>query len=65
MKKMIATVREKNVKLSVEIEKARPVLKELVPYGDVVFISKDFAAFSGFHSMEEAVKGFLALAKPG
>ena len=65
VKQMISKVKEKNVKFSVEIEKTRPVLTELFPYGDVVVVSKDFATFSGFHSMSEAVKGFLKLVKPG
>lgn len=53
------------IKISVEVEKTRPILRQLLPFGDVVFISKDFAHFSGFHCKEDAVKGFLGLVKPG
>lgn len=57
--------RSTNLKISVEIEKIRPILRELFLIGDVVFISKEFSQFSGFSNMEEAVKGFIGLVKPG
>lgn len=65
IKRMIERVRQQSttVKISVEIEKPRPILSELLPLGDVVFVSKDFAQFSGFHSMSEAAKGFLSAIK--
>lgn len=56
---------EHGLKFSVEIEKTRPVLHKLLPFGDVVFVSKEFALFSGYHSKEEAVKGVLSIVKPG
>lgn len=64
---MIRTVRERleYMKISVEIEKARPVLDELLPLADVVFVSKEYAYFSGFRTMKEAVEGFLDVTKPG
>jgi len=51
--------------ISVEMEKPRAVLSDLVQLGDVVFISKEFAQFSGLHCKEEAVQHFMALATPG
>ncbi|XP_046643693.1 ketohexokinase-like isoform X3 [Daphnia pulicaria] len=67
IKQMIKFVREnsKSIKISVEIEKTRTVLGELLPLGDVVFISKEFSQFSGFPTMKEAVKGFIGLSRPG
>jgi hypothetical protein len=64
---MIKFVREnsKSIKISIEIEKTRTVLGELLPLGDVVFISKEFSQFSGFPTMKEAVKGFIGLSRPG
>lgn len=54
-----------NMKISVEIEKGRPFLDELLPLADVVLVSKECAHFFGFRTMNEAVEGFLKLAKPG
>jgi len=51
--------------ISIEIEKPRPVLKELVVLGDVVFISKEFAQFSGVSSKEDAIRHFMPLIRPG
>jgi hypothetical protein len=67
IQKMIELIRSRNhnFKISIELEKPRAVLKELLPLGDVVFISKEFAKFSGYQSMEEAVKGFSTLVKFG
>lgn len=64
---MIKFVKEfsESKKISVEIEKPRTVLRELILLGDVIFISKEFSQFSGFQSMKEAVKGFLGLSRPG
>ena len=47
---------EKQIKISIEIEKPRPELRKLITLGDVVFISKDFAAACGFNSMLSAVE---------
>ena len=65
--KMIELIRSRNhnLKISVELEKPRAVLKELMPLGDVVFISKEFAKFSGYQSMEDAVKGVSTSVKFG
>ena len=63
---MIDDVRAKSAALtvSIEIEKPRPVLQELIALGDVVFISKEFAQFSGVSSKEEAVRHFMPMVKP-
>jgi hypothetical protein len=60
-----ARKRYSSVKISVEIEKARPMLNELLSLGDVVFLSKEYAQYSGFSSMDDTVRGFLPLIKPG
>lgn len=67
IKKMIESVRKHStaIRISVELENPQPVLNELVRLGDVVFLSKEFAQFSGFRSMNEAVKGFIGFVKPG
>lgn len=61
----LARKKSPSVKISVEIEKPRPILNELLSLGDVVFVSKEYAQYSGFSTMVDAVKGFLSLVKPG
>uniref|UniRef100_A0A6J0UXD5 Ketohexokinase isoform X3 n=1 Tax=Pogona vitticeps TaxID=103695 RepID=A0A6J0UXD5_9SAUR len=71
--KMLRRVEEHNrtcpaserVTTSVEVEKSRPELYQLFPYGDVVFVSKDVAKALGFFSAPEAVKGLRGRLKPG
>nr|XP_020663962.1 ketohexokinase isoform X1 [Pogona vitticeps] len=71
--KMLRRVEEHNrtcpaserVTTSVEVEKSRPELYQLFPYGDVVFVSKDVAKALGFFSASEAVKGLRGRLKPG
>lgn len=67
IKKMIDCARNSSAALtvSVEIEKPRPVLKELLVLGDVVFISKEFAHYSGVVAKEEAIQHFMPLVKHG
>lgn len=50
--------------LSVECEKTRSELLELVPLADVVFVSKEHAKFNGCDGPEEAVRKFSDLAGP-
>lgn len=50
---------------SVEIEKARPELEALIPLADVVFVSKDYAAYKGYTSMAETLREVQGLAHPG
>jgi len=52
------------VVVSVELEKCRVELDSLINKGDVTFISKQRARMKGFHSAEEAVKGFLPQVAP-
>ncbi|XP_067406614.1 ketohexokinase isoform X2 [Emydura macquarii macquarii] len=71
--KMIQRVEEHNracaahqrVSTSVEVEKPRAELYQLLGYGDVVFVSKDVAKDFGFQSAAAAVKGLHARARPG
>lgn len=53
------------VKVSVELEKTRPSISELLPFADVVMVSKDYAIFCGYQSAQEAVIGLRAKVKPG
>ncbi|XP_075770623.1 ketohexokinase isoform X1 [Pelodiscus sinensis] len=53
------------VSTSVEVEKAREELYQLLGYGDVVFVSKDVARDLGFQAAPEAVKGLRARVRPG
>ncbi|GIX87474.1 ketohexokinase [Caerostris extrusa] len=64
MKKMIQYIRLWNdfgdnhpIKISVEVEKPRLELMEILSLGDVVFISKDFASACGYSDMVSAVNG--------
>uniref|UniRef100_A0A8C8SCE7 Carbohydrate kinase PfkB domain-containing protein n=1 Tax=Pelusios castaneus TaxID=367368 RepID=A0A8C8SCE7_9SAUR len=71
--KMIQRVEEHNractahqrVSMSVEVEKPREELYQLLGYGDVVFVSKDVAKVFGFRSAAEAVKGLQPRVRPG
>jgi len=56
---------KKTVKFSVEIEKVNRGFEEFIPFGDVVFISKDVAQHHGYSTMEEAVGHFQPLLKTG
>lgn len=56
---------EDRIVVSVELEKPRQSLLQLVDKADVVFMSKDFARFCGFSSAFEAVESFRGKIKPG
>lgn len=59
--KMISMVEEHNkrsnerITVSVEVEKVNRGFEALMPWGDVVFVSKDIARFHGVEDMEAAV----------
>ncbi|XP_042302162.1 ketohexokinase isoform X5 [Sceloporus undulatus] len=53
------------VATSVEVEKPRAELYQLLGYGDVVFVSKDVAKDLGFSSAPEAVQGLHGRVKAG
>ncbi|XP_067326487.1 ketohexokinase isoform X1 [Anolis sagrei] len=53
------------VQTSVEVEKPRPELYQLLSHGDVVFISKDVAKDLGFSTAREAVLGLRSRVKEG
>lgn len=72
VKSMLSLVRSHNegvtgphVTCSVEIEKARPELEVLIPLADVVFVSKDYAAFKGYTSMAQTLREVQKVARPG
>ncbi|XP_072490082.1 ketohexokinase isoform X4 [Notamacropus eugenii] len=52
--------RERQIKISVEVEKPREELYQLFAYGDVVFVSKDVARHMGFQSATETLKGLYS-----
>uniref|UniRef100_A0A1B6M8E5 Carbohydrate kinase PfkB domain-containing protein n=1 Tax=Graphocephala atropunctata TaxID=36148 RepID=A0A1B6M8E5_9HEMI len=49
---------------SVELEKAKEEIKELLPLADVVFIGKDFGSFQGCKNMHEALARNVPFVKP-
>lgn len=52
------------IKISVELEKKRPQLRELLMVeADVIFVGKDFAQFVGYNSPEETVNGISTQTK--
>jgi ketohexokinase len=53
------------ITISVELEKMRPELLDLLPYADVAFISKDFAKSRGYVNMSETLKNISQDAKSG
>lgn len=53
------------ITISVELEKMRPELIDLLPYADMAFVSKDFAKSRGFENMSETLKNVCADAKTG
>lgn len=55
----------KIITISLEIEQCVPELLDLLPYVDLVFISKDFARSRGCNNMDEILKNISAKAKPG
>jgi hypothetical protein len=54
----------KAVPISIEIEKPRAEMWDLIPWADVLFIGKDFAEFCGCTSMSETIKRIAQDAKP-
>lgn len=52
----------KKITVSVEIEKMRDELHELIPLADVVFVSKDHSRSMGWPTVSEALKGVSELA---
>ncbi|XP_041817895.1 ketohexokinase isoform X2 [Chelmon rostratus] len=56
---------QQRITVSVEIEKTREPLYQLIPYGDVVFVSKDVARHFGFLTAEAALKGLYSRVKKG
>lgn len=55
----------KTITISLEIEQCVPELLDLLPYVDLVFISKDFARSRGYNNMDETLKNISVKAKPG
>ncbi|XP_045585474.1 ketohexokinase isoform X2 [Procambarus clarkii] len=70
--KMIDRIRQHNknlrdgipVTISVEIEKAKPELESLISLPDVLFVSKDYAMYKGYRSMQETLEKVQAQAFP-
>ncbi|XP_033609889.1 ketohexokinase isoform X5 [Cryptotermes secundus] len=54
----------KALPISIEIEKPRAEMQDLIPWADVLFIGKDFAEFCGCTNMSETLKKIAQDAKP-
>lgn len=54
-----------NITISIELENPKSELLNLLPYADVVFISKDFAQSRKYDNMSETLKGISKEAKSG
>ncbi|XP_067009276.2 ketohexokinase [Anabrus simplex] len=52
-----------SLRVSIEIEKPRPDLVDLLPIGDVLFIGKDFSRFRGYVTMAEVLEKVTPLIK--
>lgn len=53
------------ITISVELERPRQELLDLLPYADVAFIAKDFARSRGYDNMSETLKSVSEDAKSG
>jgi len=70
--KMISFLREwneskeesKRITISVEIEKSRESMRELIPLGDVVIISKEFAWYDGLQNMQQVIEKYKKIVRP-
>jgi hypothetical protein len=54
----------KALPISIEIEKPRTEMENLIPWADVLFIGKDYAEFCGCANMSETLVKIAQLAKP-
>lgn len=64
--KSIIKCSDKNaITVSVELEKLRPELLDLLPYADVVFVSKEFAESRGYLNMRETIINISQESKSG
>lgn len=61
----LSATEDQRITVSVEIEKTREPLYQLLPYGDVVFVSKDLAKHFGFESASSAIRGLYPQVKKG
>ncbi|EFN77113.1 Ketohexokinase [Harpegnathos saltator] len=53
------------ITISVELERPRPELLDLLSHADVTFVAKDFAKSQGLESMSEILRNIVSHAKPG
>ncbi|XP_026667825.1 ketohexokinase-like [Ceratina calcarata] len=53
------------ITISIELERPRQELLDLLPYADVAFIAKDFARSRGYDNMSETLKNVIEDAKSG
>lgn len=67
VKKMIEHIRQNmpNLPISVEVEKPNRNFEELIPLGNIVFISKDIAKANGAKNKIEALDRFKSQIRPG
>ena len=54
----LITLQKKSTRISIEIEKANQGFEELIPYADVIFISKDVSKSNCAKNLKEALDIF-------
>ena len=54
----LITLQKKSTRISIEIEKANQGFEELIPYADVIFISKDVSELNCAKNLKEALDIF-------
>ena len=53
------------ITVSVELEKRKPELAQLLPLADLLLVSKEYAGYHGYSSPEEACQEFKKRAQEG
>lgn len=56
---------DKAITISLDLEKPRSTLLDLLPYADVIFVGKDFAKSRNCTNMSETLKNIAKDTKPG
>ena len=58
LKKMLQHVQSFNTPVSIELEKPRDLIDDVIPYAQLLLISRPFAESRGFHSATECLQHF-------
>ena len=54
----LITLQKKSIRISIEIEKSNQGFEDLIPYADVIFISKDVSESNCASTLKEALEFF-------